>query len=495
MPVGDLTKTRSTKKRFLVTGVVPADEHSGFWQQKVFSQTTRRPSGGGLGWLLRASGRFCQTIWRRLFKSSNDSGTTGLIGTMRDVIDHETDRFALNGLVWEIPFRHLLLVSDANGACDLRKNPGIELDISKYLDGEFKGYIDPSDEFRVRCLIRQEGGSTDQRNVDLHFGPSVFVPRRDEVPVGFLRYYPDAENETEFHEPRFLDGGVAGIFRRQQAVGFGLSDQSQPINLDTGRADLDAEMFATIKGSATAEGGLFVADFPTANRDDKAYLGIFSGADNPASIVDQSWSVGVLRGNAAGRGRLDLCLDRRDSRLWYYIGSGESDAFAIDAIRVDFSDFGPAARGVWLNFDAAGRLIISAMQRRRYSVHIKKNGSRADVYDWENEAYGAPAISLPEAHIDNKGRVVFSRSDAPLGYLKGGMPQRPVSFVGPTRDEKSYELDWLDFSGCVSIDGQGVELAQAYQALGTGKQSFPPSDNDIQNEITVGPLVLVPVEV
>ncbi|MCY0151626.1 hypothetical protein OEG86_04530 [Hoeflea alexandrii] len=48
--------------------------------------------------------------------------------------------------------------------------------------------------------------SLPSNQLNMYLGEGVFVPRRGERPIGWIRYYPDPSRRDQYNEPLLLDG-------------------------------------------------------------------------------------------------------------------------------------------------------------------------------------------------------------------------------------------------------------------------------------------------
>ena len=119
---------------------------------------------------------------------------------MFSITDKLTIGTANGSEVVEVAYQHITFISGTGGVCDTSSVQELEQRIAESLSTTLKGYFDPTIGIRVQCMVNPALPS-DQ--VNMYLGQGMFVPERGERPIGWVRYYPDASNRTNYHEPVF----------------------------------------------------------------------------------------------------------------------------------------------------------------------------------------------------------------------------------------------------------------------------------------------------
>jgi hypothetical protein len=133
--------------------------------------------------------------------------------------------------VVEVAFQHLTFVSGPGGVCDTASERGLEQRISESLGSTLKGYFDPTIGVRVDCMVNPALPSS---QVNMYLGQGIFVPRRGERPIGWIRYYPDPFNRDVYVEPELLDGRPAGVYKGQGGLVIGTGEGLLHADIDLG---------------------------------------------------------------------------------------------------------------------------------------------------------------------------------------------------------------------------------------------------------------------
>jgi hypothetical protein len=485
MGLGDFSETRDATPFKVVPGTVDPGYESRFWDNPVFDVATlenRREwywvvlgvLWRAITWLVRALYRWFVGLVSRP-RGQPAPRRTGRRVSLLKVFEKETDRLALGNRfgarVWEVPFGHIYLTCAQDGPCDPDRVRDINTAIEKTLEARLTGYIDPYAGLQVRCMATHGRDGPGPGEVRAYIGTSVFAARRDAVPVGTLRFYPDAADEGNFETPRYLNGRqAAALYRGQRAIGFAIDDRHAPVSLRMRLQDPRPGQWAVVEGLTLPHDGLvFAASFkPQA---EGSFVDATPLPPEPGSDVDQSWRIIPFNSAGSRNGRLDLCLDTRASRL-RYTASTPHDV-AIDAIRVPRGRFATEPKRVWLEFDGLGRLIFSALQKRRFSLCWDFRERSWIAFDWENlrptnsarigaARPGGGGVNVAE--VD--GVAQFTRSDgSPFGYLRLGPDLTALRFDPEATGPQVLSLDWLDFAGYVDFGTQTLGLAEAYATV------------------------------
>ena len=112
-----------------------------------------------------------------------------------DVIDTVTDRLVISsgGSRREVNVAHqsIALFSARGGLFDTHNPDVVESIVQEYLTNALPGKFDDEIGFRVFCSAAD---FLKQEEICIVLGRSVFLPKRGEEPIGFIRFHPDPES-------------------------------------------------------------------------------------------------------------------------------------------------------------------------------------------------------------------------------------------------------------------------------------------------------------
>ncbi|MDH6269467.1 hypothetical protein M2360_004895 [Rhizobium sp. SG_E_25_P2] len=417
-----------------------------------------------------------------------------LIDVVRTYTNRLTYGLANGSETIEVPYNHIICQSSKGGIFDPDANPSIESDIESRLAMECKGLYDVNVGIHVACQVSDRLANQD---VEMFLGPGIFVPQRDEQPVGWLRFYPDRENPARYNEPSFEYGQRAALYRRQTGLSFSIDHAVTPATLpfntqNDGRAT-HFNLTSLPPGRATAG---HWANLQSGGK--SRTRPILSAQPSPAPGVDQSWRVDFISENRPPA-RLDLCLDRRPSRLWRHPPAG--NPFEILEIRLDLQDIGDQTSRLWVDLDAGGMLIGSAFSQPASSICWEAGA--ISIYDWSKYRFDERSGRGLVAQESSRDFIRLVRHDRkPLGYLSLPATEMSVLFFEEFWLHDAYHLDWLDFSGGIEFaDGKKVGLAAAFANAGDTDRWA--SSRSIGREVgrvasrtlwQIGPLVVAAME-
>jgi hypothetical protein len=406
-----------------------------------------------------------------------------------------------------VPYSHIILRCGPDGRFSGGFAPEIEGEVTERIREVFGRFVDPLVDVRVRCEEHEALGADDLAAL---FGRGVFVPRTGESPVGHVRIC-RRDLGPPGRDLCLSDGHTsAGIYRGQRAIAFGNGARA----CGQVRAAMPEGAFLAIvpgppaarapgSGRRGTDGPLrLVPDAAPAERRTPDMLarglrrfGLLPRVSaRPARNVtiprpvettdaDGAWSFPV--GQASFE--IEVVIDARPSRLLAALppaGTG----YAIAGVGVDLAAGirAEASDGRWwIDIDADGHLVGSAMAVKAYSIVVENGG--VEIYDWRRKDW-ARGAKLPRFEL-GEGGVVRRVDGAALGYLAA--PGRPVkpSFVEEwwTGGADLWPLDWLDFAGAIEREDEEPMGLAAWHAARDHEEipATPPA-----REIRVGPLVL-----
>lgn len=483
----------------MIPARVDLRDSQAFWRRKIFSM----PKFGLFSWLRKKRHKRHRRFPWIVGGKPSPNGRSRWFGVSRGSVDEVlyniTDHLIIgtaNGSeMVEVAFQHLTFVSGPGGVCDAASERGLEQRISESLGSTLKGYFDPTIGVRVDCMVNPSLPST---QVNMYLGQGIFVPRRGERPIGWIRYYPDPGNRDEWIEPKLLDGRPAGIYKGQGGLVIGTGEGILHADIDLGFGDQVQSSYLFIDKDA----------MPARTGDDARCSGIdarltFARSDGnepvPSRVesmdshCDIAWKIDYVA-TAQVPGRLELSVDARRSRLHWSPRNGSNAA--IFSLLFDLNDF--PRRDVdrlWIDLDHDNVLTAYALQLPAVSLVWDTKGGEQYVYEWgqTGKPFKTPGgVGLKCRAVDNN-IVEFGRADGqPFGYLE--LPEVPEKaiFSDAFQSFKGFHLDWLDQCGRISFGDTVVSLGEAYaeKCSGMPVSAFKPGET----RKVVGPLVLVPFE-
>jgi len=474
-------------------------DNQAFWRRNVFSI----PKTGLLGWLFKRRTRTARGFPWIVGGNPDPGKRAGLFqvskGSVDEVLYNITDKLVIgtaNGSeVVEVAFQHLTFVSGPDGVCDTASERGLEERISESLGSTLKGYFDPTIGVRVECMVNP---ALPANQVNMYLGQGIFVPRRGERPIGWIRYYPDPSRREEFNEPQLLDGRPAGLYKGQGGLVIGVGEGllHAEIDLGSGEEVQSSYMFIS-KDTALAPASTDIRD-----RGLEARLSFCHGHGNepvpsPAAGADDqcdvAWKIDFVA-TAQVPGRLEICVDSRKSRL-HWKPTSRCNA-AINSLLFDLRDFSHRdIERLWIDLDRDNILTAYALQVARVSLVWDCENEEQYVYEWGQR--GAPfktpgSVGLKCRTIENNLIEVGRADGEPFGYLE--LPDVPekVIFSDTFQSFSGYHLDWLDQCGRISFGDTVLSLGEVYAEKYSGMPiaRFEPGET----KKIVGPLVLTPYE-
>jgi hypothetical protein len=489
----------SDRPVIMIPAKVDLRDSQAFWRRKVFAM----PRSGLFAWLGRKGRSRRRGLPWIVGGQPSPKGRSGLFGASRGSVDEVlftvTDQLTIgtaNGSeVVEVAFQHLIFVSGPGGVCDTASERGLEQRISESLGSTLKGYFDPTIGVRVDCMVNP---ALPSNQVNMYLGQGIFVPRRGERPIGWIRYYPDPFNRDVYVEPRLLDGRPAGVYKGQGGLVIGTGEGILHADIDLGFGEEVQSSFLFINKD----------DMPARTTDDARCSGVDarlsfarSHGNEPVpsrvasvdSHCDIAWKIDFVA-TAQVPGRLELSVDARKSRLHWSPRNGCNAA--ISSLMFDLNDFRDRdVDRLWIDLDHDNVLTAYALQVPRVSLVWDRKGGEQYVYEWgqTGKPFKTPGgVGLKCRSID-KNIIEFGRADGqPFGYLE--LPEVPEKaiFSDAFQSFSGYHLDWLDQCGRISFGDTVVSLGEAYAEKCSGMQvsAFRPGET----RKVVGPLVLAPFD-
>jgi hypothetical protein len=420
-------------------------------------------------------------------------------GSVDEVLYNITDKLIIgtaNGSeVVEVAFQHLTFVSGPGGVCDTASERGLEQRISESLSSTLKGYFDPTIGIRVDCMVNP---SLPSNQVNMYLGQGIFVPRRGERPIGWIRYYPDPFQPTMYMSSPLARWPSRGCLQGTGRAGDWHRRRNLHADIDLGFGEEVQSSFLFInKDSALAPSGakpvraasMQACPSAAATATNRCRAGRRAGDDQ----CDIAWKIDFVA-TAQVPGRLEIC--RRSAPLAAALETVERCNAAISSLLFDLRDLSQRdVDRVWIDLDHDNILTAYALQVPRISLVWDCENEEQYVYEWGQT--GAPfktpgSVGLKCRTIDNN-IIEFGRADGePFGYLE--LPEVPdkVIFSDTFQSFSGYHLDWLDQCGRVSFGDTVLSLGEAYaeKCSGMPVSGFEPG----QTRKVVGPLVLTPYE-
>jgi hypothetical protein len=474
-------------------------DNRAFWRRNVFAI----PKSGLLGWLFKLGSKAARDFPWVVGGNPDPAKRSGWFqvsrGSVDEVLYNITDKLIIgtaNGSeVVEVAFQHLTFVSGAGGVCDTASERGLEERISESLSSTLKGYFDPTIGIRVDCMVNP---SLPSNQLNMYLGEGVFVPRRGERPIGWIRYYPDPSRRDQYNEPLLLDGRPAGLYKGQGGLVIGIGESLLHAGIDLGSSEEVQSSFMFINkdsalapsGAETRSGGIDASlSFCRSHGNEPVPSRAAAGDDQ----CDIAWKIDFVA-TAQVPGRLEICVDQRRSRL-HWKPSPRCNA-AISSLLFDLRDLSQRdVDRVWIDLDRDNILTAYALQVPRISLVWDCENEEQYVYEWGQT--GAPfktpgSVGLKCRTIDNNIIEIGRADGEPFGYLE--LPEVPdkVIFSDTFQSFSGYHLDWLDQCGRVSFGDTVLSLGEAYaeKCSGMPVSGFEPG----QTRKVVGPLVLTPYE-
>ncbi|MDF1610327.1 hypothetical protein PZ897_19270 [Hoeflea sp. YIM 152468] len=472
-------------------------DNQAFWRRKVFSI----PKTGFFGWLFNRRNKRSRDFPWIVGGNPHPNGRADIFRVSRGSVDEVlytlTNQLVIgtaNGSeVVEVAFQHLTFISGPGGVCDTASERGLEERISESLSSTLKGYFDPTIGVRVDCMVNP---ALPANQLNMYLGQGIFVPRRGERPIGWIRYYPDHSRRDHYTEPQLLDGRPAGLYKGQGGLVIGIGEGLLHAEIDLGSGEEVQSSYLFINKDAVLA--------PTGNDDRNqgvdARLSFCHGHGNEpvpsrvASVDDQcdiAWKIDFVA-TAQAPGRLELCVDSRRSRL-HWKPSGRCNA-AINSLLFDLRDFSQRdVERLWVDLDRDNVLTAYALQVARVSLVWDCENEEQYVYEWGQT--GAPFKTLGSVGLKCRtieaGIIEVGRADGePFGYLE--LPDSPEKaiFSDAFQSFGGYHLDWLDQCGRISFGDTVLSLGEAYaeKCSGMPVSAFEPGET----RKIIGPLVLTP---
>lgn len=394
--------------------------------------------------------------------------------------------------VHSVVHNNVVLASGRNGLCDLSLHPNLEQELRLALALALQGRFDDRVGMRIACQT-WHGLARDE--IRVFTGPGIFAPENEEQPIGWLRYYPDVNNLTDWREPCFPDGTPAGIYRSQSSLCFAIKPGVLPATLELG-VDLQQPGLLgvlTQKPPTETTGSGFATLQPAGPYKGKTF-GIYP-LDTPADKeADQSWRVAYM--NTEGpKGRFDLCRDARSSRL-HQKPPLERGAM-IKAMRLRAEVLPGNVRRLWINLCRDRMLIASGLQAPFLSAIWDADRGVGEVYNWANYSFDSDRFYGLIISQNDGGAIELRRiGGEPLGYL--ALPEDPalLGFDSVHNRSAEFSIDWLDHTGTVELRDRKLSLAHALASTAEHIKTPPmtgPNRFSANGELELGPFVLDPI--
>lgn len=501
MALGNPVRFNATPDRPIIMIAANLDlrDNQPFWRRKIFDI----PRSGLFGWLFNRR-KTLDTDFPWIVGGNPDpSQRKGFLkvsrGSVDEVLSSITDKLTIgtaNGSeVVEVAFQHITFISGPGGVCDTASEQGLEQRIAESLSSTLKGYFDPTIGVRVECMVNP---ALPSNQVNMYLGQGVFVPKRGERPIGWIRYYPDPSNRDIFNEPILQDGRPVGLYKGQGGIVIGTVEDLLHAEIDLGSKEEIQSSFMFINKDTTQT----LTSEHSQNRGVDARMSFCRGHGNepvPNQVesfddqCDLAWRIDYV-GTAQIPGRMELCVDSRKSRMHWKPRNGCNAA--ITTLLFDLRDF-PShdVDRLWIDLDHDNILIAYALQVARVSLVWDCENAEQYVYEWGQ--IGSPfkkpgSAGLKCRKIENDAIEVGRADGEPFGYLE--LPETPekVIFSDAFQSFSGFHLDWLDECGRVSSGDTILSLGEAYAEKCSGMSISKFGLGETRK--VVGPLVLTPYE-
>lgn len=499
MALGNPVRFNSTPDRpvIMITANLDLRDNQPFWRRKVFDI----PRTGLLGWLFNRSKKQDTDFPWIVGGNPDPSRRKGFFkvskGSVDEVLFSITDKLTVgtaNGSeVVEVAFQHLTFISGTGGVCDTESEQGLEQRIAESLSSTLKGYFDTTIGIRVECMVNP---ALPSNQVNMYIGQGVFVPRRGERSIGWIRYYPDPSNRQHFSEPVLQDGRPAGLYKGQGGIVIGTVEDLLHAEIDLGSNEEIQSSYLFINKNAAQT----LASEHGQSRGVDARLSFCRGhgnepvpnmVENNSNECDLAWRIDYV-GTAQIPGRMELCVDARSSRMhWKPTDTCNAAITTLLFDRNDFSDLD--VDRLWIDLDHDNILIAYALQVARVSLVWDCENSEQYVYEWGQigSPFKKPGSAGLKCRTIDKDVIEIGRADGqPFGYLE--LPDRPekVIFSDAFQSFSGFHLDWLDECGRVASGDTIMSLGEAYAEKCSGMlvSKFGPGET----RKVIGPLVLTP---
>jgi hypothetical protein len=423
--------------------------------------------------------------------------------SLRGLMGVVADQLTLGGeRGWEtveVAFQSLLLCSGYNGPCDPRAvAPPLE-DLERLIEDECSGFFDRDRGFGIVTAaiagLKSENGAYQLRAA---IGLSVYAPRAEQHPVGTLEYVAADGVDRDAVAPRLPDGRPASVYVGQRTLIFGEGHGLLPAAIDFGAAHPGCPVLSSPINLEEGENPLRISleaaelrklgepDFTlkVQGKSQRPRPRI-SLCDIPEGEADSSWDVSFI-GLRDVRGRFDLHLDSRPSRLRRSVGSGGGRLLLGLRIPAELLDVGGSR--AWINVDARERLVVSTLQRIRFSIVIEDG--MLLVYDWKLGKFKASWDTAPFAVERQDAFYVISRAHASLpglGRLRLPDPGAHAFFRDGVGVSQPWCYDWLDVACRIETNGRTTGLSRSWAETQSETEVVPQEDADV-----FGPFVLAP---
>lgn len=359
-----------------------------------------------------------------------------------------------------MPFGHVMILT---GDQALASNGMVEQALTERMKRQFPAYVDPRLGVRVRVMPATDYGAG---SAAVFLGYGVHVPDDTEAQIGRveMRFAEGEDAVGRPVEPRLPDGRPAGFYRGQTGLAFGADETIAPAVL----RDLPGHVLFYLGRSPIdelrkgARGLMLRARFVGEAGADRALPII----EEIAPGVDGLWD-GAFRVREGRRLLFELrySYDARGLRPVVQRPPEGRPALKITGLTVPPTVNGRGIARFWIDEDAEGRLIHSALQRRAVSMVVERGKMR--FFDWTERAFRkldrADLARLnPTVGFTSHSRPVVDATLRERGF--GWLPLPLETQFGLSLDgrgaKRAQALDWLDHAGTIELrDGSRLPLS------------------------------------
>jgi hypothetical protein len=477
MAVGDLVDPSTIRAPHLLVRLrarpsEPVTAAAGLTDNAMFTATRPDDLVTSRGWWRSLRNKFRRSS-RRV--PGSRFSLLAALNTITDFQVYGTDRGGVEAVA--VPFGHVCLIAAA-GACDF--GPYASNTVRARIESEFGPFVDPM--LGVAAALN-EARDFGERQIMAFFGRSVFVPPREEQPVGRVTIERAAAATSgrpgDKVQPRLPDDRPAGLYRGQAGLAFARSDLAAPATSSL----LPAGAVAFILSGQEGADGLDLAardmTMPDGAFDEAAAMPIVRrgtvapGEDAAFDVFDVASGDKMLR--------IAATLDVRPSR---FNAEMPGDAgFAIVGILAPLDDDRRVLDRWWIDLDRSDRLVASAMTWRATTVVCTDD--TVEVYDWSERRFDralGSRFELSTVATEAGERSILRRSDnEPLGFIAVPPRTMAASFDHRWWRAEGWHLDWLDFAGAVETPAGDTRRLAADTALTQSLPWMPGSGGGVED--------------
>jgi hypothetical protein len=375
------------------------------------------------------------------------SGIASLLEHFHTCFTYGTD-FGVESVA--IPFSHVCVLCSNSPV----KSERLEIELARKIEGRWKAAIDPATSARIAFLNSPE---IERDNLKVCFGAGIFVPERDEQPVGSVEIEPLGDGPVQM--PMFGDTSrPAGFYRAQGGLVFGSALGLAPASVDLGPSS--PFLFFLGQGASALPPHRPLQAFSL--QEDGSHPGYKIRRNEPRQEPDGDdiRDEFVVSFNDNDEFLMRYRADFRASRLRRRARSGR---LAITGVIEPRTGRWPLSNHWWLDLDSEGLMTGSSLTPKARTIAVQYGA--VHCYDWRmfaGDRKEARAYTVERATVRERPNLnILRRQDSePFGFLQRPPEPRPVAFDAVREATDRYSLDWIDLAA-------GAEIAFRRQGLGS----------------------------